>query len=517
MADGEGEVETTKLEAIMGLLQPLGIAIMVVAMVSIIVKLILPSKTSKLNLPPGPKGLPIVGTLFETRGPKTHKILIDLAKKYGPIYTLKTGLRYFIVVTSAEVAYEALVKESQNLSSRPKLQSRLNYTGFRSVNSALYGPYWRGTRKNLVSHVLATKQVASFAPFREEELDTLILRVKYEASNNDDVVTLLPHCRFTIFSILLHVCFGMKFTVLATEELDEILKSIIILLAPQVIDFLPFVLPFSKHRAECQALLQRVRKMFGPIIEQRRKQMEKGEAIAGDYLDSLLALQKESDLQLVETDILGLLGEVLTAGTDTTANTLEWTMANLIQHPEMQARVYDEIQSVAGDTPVSEAHIDRMPYLQAVVKEALRKHPPLPFAIVHGVSKECKLMGYDLPEDALFLYHVQAIQNDPKHWENPDQFNPERFLKPNVNHDLTGSHGIESFHLMPFGAGRRICPAINLGLKHAHLLLARLIQNFEWSHPNPGEDVDFEEHLAFTIVMSNPLKARIRERTAEFA
>lgn len=496
----------------MGLLLPIGIAIVAVVLVRIVVMIIFPSKP-KLNLPPGPQGWPIVGTLFETRGPKTHKILTNLSKEYGPIYTLKTGLRYFIVVTSADIAYEALVKDSQNFSSRPKLQSRLNYTGFRSVNSALYGPYWRGTRKNLVSHVLSTKQVASFAPFREEELDNLITRVKSEAAKNDNVVSFLSQCRFTVFSILLHVCFGMKFTDSAVEELDEILKRLLIILAPQVIDFLPFVQPFSKHRAECQALLQRVRKMFRPIIEEHRQQKERGVA-TGDYVDALLALEKDKDLQLVETDILGLLGEVLTAGTDTTANTLEWTMGNLIQHPEMQARVYEEIQSVAGDRPVSEADIDRLPYLQAVVKEALRKHPPLPFGIVHGVSKQCKLRGYDLPEDAMFLYHVQAIQNDPENWTNPDQFNPERFLEPNVNHDMTGSHGVESFHLIPFGAGRRICPGMSLGLKHAHLLLGRLIQKFEWSHPIPGQDVDFEEHLQFTIVMSNPLKARIRERTA---
>lgn len=497
----------------LGLLPTLAIASVVLVVVSLVVKSLFFSKP-KLNLPPTPKGLPIVGTLFETRGPKTHRILIDFAKKLGPIYALRTGLKYFIVVTSAEIAYEALVKDSANFSSRPKLVSRLNFTGWRSVNSAMYDNYWRAIRKNLVSHVTSTKQVASFAPFREEELETLISRVRAEAKANDNVVNLLPHCRFTIFSILLHVCFGKKFDVATIEDLDSILKRLLVILAPQVIDFLPFLLPFSKHKSQCQELLGRMRKTFAPLIEEHRKMRDEGNP-AGDYVDSLILLQKEApNLKLVETDILGLIGEVLTGGTDTTANTLEWTMGNVLQYPEIQVKLYDEIKAISGDSPVSEVDIEKMPYLQAVVKESFRKHPSLPFAITHGVSKQCKLRGYDIPEDAMVLFHVQAIQNDPANWENPEQFKPERFLNPDPNHDMTASHGVESLKFIPFGAGRRICPGMSLGLKHAHLLLARLIQTFEWSTVIPGQDVDFEEHLEFTIVMSTPLKARIKERSA---
>jgi hypothetical protein len=150
-----------------------GVAIFVLAVVGFISALILTEKKPKGKLPPGPTGWPIVGTMFETRGPKTHKILKDLSKDYGPLYTLKTGSRYFIVTTSAEIAYEALVKDSQHFSSRPKLVSRLNYTGFRSVNSAMYDSYWRGTRKNLVSHVTSTKQVGF--TISEELFSILIL------------------------------------------------------------------------------------------------------------------------------------------------------------------------------------------------------------------------------------------------------------------------------------------------------------------------------------------------------
>ncbi|KAL2628812.1 hypothetical protein R1flu_013498 [Riccia fluitans] len=490
-----------------------GLGTMIAVSVALVLVTVVVSRQlfgKKLKMPPGPKGLPIFGTLFKTRGPKTHIILREMAKEWGPIYTLKTGMRYFVVVSSPEITLDALVKDAQTFSGRPKLVSRLNFTGWRSVNSAMYGPYWRGIRKNLVTHVLSTSKVASFLPFREEELTTLIQRVKDQAAKNDNVVSVLSHCRYTVFSILLHVCFGKRFDEATVKELDEILKSLLVILAPQVIDFLPFVRPFSSHKARCQALLARMRNIFYPQIEEHRQLRAEGKA-EGDYLDSLLTLQKEMDL--VETDILGLLGEVLTGGTDTTANTLEWAMANLIKNPRLQQRVYEEIKAVCGSRPVSETDIEKMPYVQAVIKETLRKHPALPFGITHAASTQGKLAGYDIPEDCFVLFHVQAMQNDPTIWKNPEEFNPDRFLNNDPNFDMTGSHGVESMKFMPFGAGRRICPGMSLGLKHAHLILSHLIQNFKWSTVNPGDEVDFSESLEFTVVMSNPLKARVTPRS----
>ncbi|CAM6091953.1 unnamed protein product [Calypogeia fissa] len=496
------------------LFSPIWITPVVLLVISVVAYLVMGSKGKKLNLPPMPKGLPLLGTMLTTRGPKTHRILIDIAKEYGSIFALKTGLKYFIVVTSSDIAHEALIKNSQVFSSRPKLLSRLNFTGWRSVNSALYGPYWRDIRKNLVTQVLSASRVASFQPFREIELDNLINRVRDQAKNNDNVVPVLSNCRHTVFAILLVVCFGKKFEQSKIEQLDVILRRLLVILAPQVIDFLPFIQIFSKkHKSECQELLGRMRSLFNPLIEEHRKLREISKP-AGDYVDSLIVLQKQMNLK--ETDILGLIGEVLTGGTDTTANTLEWTMGNLIQYPEIQTRIYEEIKSVVPDgRPVSEADVEKMPYLQAVVKEALRKHPPLPFGITHGVTEQTKLRGYDIPEDGMMLFHIQAMQNDPERWDHPEVFNPERFVSatPNPDHDMTGSHGPRSLDFIPFGAGRRICPAMNLGLKHVHLILARLIQTFEWSNVRPGEDVDFSEVLEFTIVMSNPLFARIKERS----
>ncbi|CAM6085844.1 unnamed protein product [Calypogeia fissa] len=494
------------------------VAPVVLLVVSGLAYLLIGSKNSRLNLPPMPKGgLPILGTMLRTRGPQAHRIILDICHELSsPIIALKTGLKYFIVVTSPEMAHEALIKNSQVYSTRPKFLSRLNFTGFRSVNSALYGPYWRDIRKNMVTQVLSTSKVASFQPFREMEMDNLIQRMREQAKKNDNVVPVLSNCRHTVFAILLHVCFSKAFEPAVIEQLDIILRRILVLLAPQVIDFLPFVqLVNKKHKNECQDLLAGMRKLFTPLIEEHRMLRQGGKPV-GDYVDSLIVLQKQINLR--ETDVLGLIGEVLAGGTDTTANTIEWIMASLVQYPEIQAKVYAELKSVVPDGKVvSEEDVEKMTYMHAVVKESLRQHPPLPFGITHGVTEQTTLRGYDIPEDAMMLFHIQAWQNDAELWDQPEKFIPERFLSPvpNPDLDMTGSHGPKSLNFIPFGCGRRICPGMNLALKHVHLIVARLIQTFEWSPQNPDEGVNFAEKLEFNVIMSNPLHGRIKERSMQ--
>jgi cytochrome P450 len=468
----------------------------------------------KLNMPPTPKGLPLFGTMFQTRGPQVHKTMLRLSKTWGDIFALKTGLKYFVVVVKADIAHDALIKQSQIFSTRTRVLSRLNFTGFRSVNSALYGPYWREIRKNMVTQVLNNSKVESFKPFRELELNNLMKRTREQAKRNNNVVPVLSNCRFTVFSILLHVAFGQGFDESKVGELDVVLRRLLVLLAPQVVDFLPFIQRFSKyHINECQALLGSMRKIFGPLIEERREMRKNGKYL-GDYVDSLLALQEKIGLK--ETDVLGLTGELMAGGTDTTANTIQWAMAYLVQNQDMQERLYQEIKSVVGvDRQVEESDIEKVPYLQAVAKEAMRKHPSLPFGITHGLTQQTTLRGYDIPEDAMMLFHIQAFQNDPEHWDHPEIFNPDRFMSavPNPLHDMTGSHGPRSLDFIPFGCGRRICPGMDLALKHVHLILARWIHTFKWTTVNPGENVDFSDQIEFTLVMTNPLHARIQERS----
>ena len=184
-------------------------------------------------------------------------------------------------------------------------------------------------------------------------------------------------------------------------------------------------------------------------------------------------------------------------------------MGRLIENPSIQARLYAEIQTVAGPRPVEEKDIDNMPYLHAFAKELLRKHPPTYFSLTHAVTEPATLAGYDIPTGCNVEFFLPSIAEDPKLWTDPCKFNPDRFTSGQEEADITGVTGVK---MIPFGAGRRICPGLGMATIHVHLLIARMVQEFEWCAFPEGSPVDFTEKLEFTVVMKNPLRAKIKPR-----
>lgn len=204
-----------------------------------------------------------------------------------------------------------------------------------------------------------------------------------------------------------------------------------------------------------------------------------------------------------------LCSEFLNGGTDTTATAIEWGIAQLIANPEVQEKLYKEIKLAVGDRKVDEKDVDKMPYLQAVVKELLRKHPPTYFLLTHAATEPTTLAGYDIPTDVNVDFFSPAISEDPKLWSNPEKFDPERFVSGKEDADITGVTGVK---MTPFGVGRRICPGLGMATVHVHLMLARMVQEFEWSAYPPNSKLDFSGKLEFTVVMKNPLRAMIKPR-----
>jgi cytochrome P450 len=207
--------------------------------------------------------------------------------------------------------------------------------------------------------------------------------------------------------------------------------------------------------------------------------------------------------------LVTLCSEFINGGTDTTATAIEWGIAQLIANPEVQEKLYKEIKLTVGDRKVDEKDADNMPYLQAVVKELLRKHPPTYFLLTHAATEPTTLAGYDIPTDVNVDFFSPAISEDPKLWSDPEKFDPERFVSGKEDADITGVTGVK---MMPFGVGRRICPGLGMATVHVHLMLARMVQEFEWSAYPPNSKLDFSGKLEFTVVMKNTLRATIKPR-----
>jgi 5-O-(4-coumaroyl)-D-quinate 3'-monooxygenase len=201
--------------------------------------------------------------------------------------------------------------------------------------------------------------------------------------------------------------------------------------------------------------------------------------------------------------------DMITAGMDTTVISVEWAMAELIRNPRVQKKLQEELDRVVGrDRVMSETDFQTLPYLQAVVKESLRLHPPTPLMLPHKASTSVKIGGYNVPKGANVMVNVWAVARDPKVWSNPLEFRPERFLEENI--DIKGS----DFRVLPFGAGRRVCPGAQLGINLVASMTGHLLHHFEWSLPEgtKPEDVNMMESAGLVTFMGTPLQAVAKPR-----
>ncbi|GAV68180.1 p450 domain-containing protein [Cephalotus follicularis] len=474
------------------------------------------------NLPPGPPGWPLVGNLFQVILQRRHFIYIvrDLRAKYGPIFTMQMGQRTLVIVTSSQLIHEALVQRGATFASRPPdSPMRLVFSvGKCAINSAEYGPLWRALRRNFVTELINPTRIKQCSWIRKWALENHMKRLKREAFENG-FVEVMSNCRLTICSVLICLCFGAKISEDRIKIIESILKDVMLMTTPKLPDFLPVLAPlFRKQMREAKQLRNRQLECLVPLIRKRRAFVEKGEnpisemvsPVGAAYIDSLFGLEPPGRGSLGEEEFVTLCSEIISAGTDTSATTVEWALLHLVMNQGIQQKLYKEVVDCVGkDGLVREEDLEKMPYLGAVVKETLRRHPPSHFLLSHATTEETELCGYTIPANVNVEIYTAWVTEDPELWSDPGEFRPERFLEGDgVDVDVTGTRGVK---MAPFGAGRRICPAANLGILHVNLLLARMVHAFKWL-PVPKAPPDPTETFAFTVVMKNPLKAIILPR-----
>ena len=187
---------------------------------------------------------------------------------------------------------------------------------------------------------------------------------------------------------------------------------------------------------------------------------------------------------------------MLLGGTDTSAITLEWAMANLLNHPEIVKMAKMELDTHIGQNRLlDEVDISKLPYLQGIVSETLRLHPAAPMLAPHFSSEDCTIGEYNIPKNTIVLVNAWAIHRDPNLWSDPTHFKPERF-----------ENETEVNKLIPFGIGRRACPGTNLAQRTVSLTLGLLVQCFEWKRTT-NEEIDMIEGKGITVTRKLPLEA----------
>lgn len=364
----------------------------------------------------------------------------------------------------------------------------------------------------------------SYKHARKWVLEILLNRLKSESKNEDRPVPVrvLDHFQYAMFCLLVLMCFGDKLDESQIKKIENVQRTQLLTFGNfNILNFWPRLskIVFVKKWEQFLQMRRDQENVLVPLIRARKKMKEeeslsiKEREYVLSYVDTLLDLQlPEEKRKLSEEEIVSLCSEFLNAGTDTTSTALQWIMANLVKHPHVQETVYTEIRGVVGENEeVKEEELQKMPYLKAVILEGLRRHPPGHFVLPHAVTEDFVLDDkYVIPKDGSVNFMVAEMGWDPKVWEDPMAFKPERFLNDHdQDFDITGSREIK---MMPFGAGRRICPGFGLAMLHLEYFVANLVWNFEWTAVD-GDEVDLTEKQEFTVVMKNPLQALLSPRT----
>ncbi|PHT39344.1 Cytochrome [Capsicum baccatum] len=467
-------------------------------------------KNGKNNMPPGPIGLPFIGNLHQFDSLAPHLYFWKLSKKYGKIFSLKLGSAATVVVVSSEkLAKEVMKTQDLVFCSRPLLLGprKLSYNG-NNIGFAPYNDYWRELRKICVLHLFSLKKVQSFSPIREDEVSRMIKKISQQAATSQ--ITNLSSIVISLTTtIICRVAYGIRYDEETHErrKFAELLKVTEEMLGGY---FVSDCFPLLGWIDKLSGRMNRLEKNFKDLDEFYEGLIEQHlnpnipKSMEGDIVDLLLKLRKEKSTPIDFTldNIKGIIMDMLVGGTDTSAAVVIWAMTALIRNPNAMKKVQAEIrESVWKKSIVNEVDIQNLQYFKAVIKETFRLYPPAPLLLPRETMQNSILEGYEIKQKTIIHVNIWAIARDPEIWENPEEFIPERFLNSDI--DFKG----QNFELLPFGAGRRRCPGVALGVATVELVLSNLLYAFDWELPSgmKREDIDTDVLPGLTMHKKNAL------------
>ncbi|XVF78078.1 hypothetical protein PTKIN_Ptkin14bG0099600 [Pterospermum kingtungense] len=417
----------------------------------------------KPKLPPGPPKLPLIGNLHLFTGTLPHQCLGDLASKHGPLMHLQLGELSTVVISSAEVAQQVMHTHGVNFADRPSsIAASLCFYNRSDTGFAPYGDLWRQLRKICMMELLSVNRVQSFRSIREEEIANFIREISSKAGSP---VNLRKRFQSLTYSIISRAAFGVNYKdqddfTLHFKELLDVIGGFTL---ADIFPSLKLLHDISGATSKLKNLHQNLDKILQNIIEEHRDRKATTMSCkeeANDLVHVLLNLQDQGDLgiPLSDSTIKAVILDMFIPGGEPSTITLEWAIAEMLKNPRVLENAQTEVRQLfdrKGD--VNEKDLQDLRYLKLVIKETLRLHPPSPL--------------------------------DRKYWVVPEKFYPERFLDNSI--DFKGGN----FELIPFGAGRRICPGISFATAIIELSLAQLLYHFDWKFDDGRqlEDIDMTE------------------------
>ncbi|KAM7476094.1 hypothetical protein LguiB_023337 [Lonicera macranthoides] len=474
----------------------------------------------KLNPPPGPKPWPIIGNL-NLIGSLPHRSIHDLSQKYGPIMQLQFGSFPVVVGSSVEMAKTFLRTMDATFAGRPKTAAGKYTTyNYSDITWSPYGPYWRQARKMCLMELFSAKRLESYEYIRVEEMKSLITEL---FDSTGKVITLKDHLTTVSLNVISRMVLGKRYldesedSIVSPEEFKKMLDELFLLNGVLNIgDSIPWVdfMDLQGYIKRMKVLSKKFDRFLEHVLDEHNDKRRSVENyVAKDMVDVLLQLADDPDLEvkLERHGVKAFTQDLLAGGTESSAVTVEWAISELLKKPEIIDKATEELDRVIGQKRwVQEEDIPNLPFIRAICKETMRLHPVAPMLVPRLAREDSKVAGYDIVKGTRVLVSVWTIGRDPALWDEPNEFIPERFIGKAM--DVKG----HDFELLPFGAGRRMCPGYSLGLKVIESSLANLLHGFKWKLPNTmkEEDLDMNEVFGLSTPKKFPLEAVVEPRLA---
>uniref|UniRef100_A0ACD5UDZ4 Uncharacterized protein n=1 Tax=Avena sativa TaxID=4498 RepID=A0ACD5UDZ4_AVESA len=369
------------------------------------------------------------------------------------------------------------------------------------VATSDYGDFHKMVKRFVMAGLLGSSAQRKFRDTRNKMMDNMLRTFRTLVTVDPDA----PHnfrevFRDELFRLSLIQSLGEDVSSIYVEEFqreiskDEIYQIIVADMTMCVIevdwrDFFPYLgwVPNKSFDARVATTESRRTAVARALVNQRKERIACGEARVS-YLDFLLA-----EKALTDEELTMLVWEAIVEGADTTLVTTEWAMYELAKKPKKQDRLYQEIQEVCGEDTVTEDHLPRLPYLNAVFHETLRRHSPVALLPPRLVHETTTLAGYEVPAGTEVIINVHGCNMSKEEWDEPEEWRPERFLDGRFD-------AADMYKTIAFGAGRRICARSAQATAISCAAIARFVQEFVWRIKEGDEDkVDTVQLMGYKL------------------
>ncbi|XP_056419923.1 cytochrome P450 2K6-like [Hyla sarda] len=450
----------------------------------------------------------ILGHRFDYDDPKLQRLLVIvmdnarivgtpmamLAKKYGPVFSIKIGVQKMVVLSGYETVKEALVNQAEEFSDRPTIPAIMDATrGYGLIFAN--GHNWKAMRRFALSTLrdfgMGKKSVEDKIT---EESNCLVETFKsYKGDPFDNTMRI----NSAVANIIISLILGHRFV----YNDPKLLRLLVIIMNNVRIIGSPMAMLYNAFPALMRWIPgshQTVRKttdelhsFIREVFTKQRDELDVNDQ--RNLIDSFLVKQKEEkpELYFHDLNLTTLVADLFGAGMETTSTTLRWGLLLMMKYPKVQENVQKEIEEVIGSAEPQLVHRQQMPYTEAVIHEIQRFANLVPTNVPRMTTQDVTLKGFFIPKGTHIIPSLTSVLRDTKYFKKPDEFYPQHFLDSN-------GRFVKNEAFIPFSVGKRSCVGENLAKMELFLFFTKLLQTFTFKAP-PGAKLDLNPAVGFTL------------------